>query len=169
MSARPESTVMHWMRHGRLIAGFLVWNALGSQPSEAQFTANFQTNIISGVASSWSGDYLVGNDSQFDLLTIENGGELSNGTGFIGYTTNAEYNAALVTGNNSFWSNSVDLYIGVSGSDNSLTISNGGVVINNFGYIGYNTMSSNNNVLVSDIGSFWSNTAFNAFTMSIGY
>src|SRR5271169_4293254 len=60
VSAGPGDRDMHRMQRDCLIAGFLVSILLGVQPSEAQYTANFQTNIISGVTSNWPSSYYVG-------------------------------------------------------------------------------------------------------------
>ena len=49
------------------------------------------------------------------------------------------------------------VYVGVSGADNSLTIANGGAVSNLYGFLAYNSSSSNNAVLVSGTSSVWSN------------
>ena len=57
--------------------------ALLPTAAHAQFSANNQTNTISGVASNWvSGSgYIVGNNTFADALIIQSGGALSNGTG----------------------------------------------------------------------------------------
>jgi hypothetical protein len=49
--------------------------------TQAQFTANDQTNTIDGVVSNWPGDYVVGSNTFNDALQILNGGVLSNGAG----------------------------------------------------------------------------------------
>ena len=49
-------------------------------------------------------------------------------TAYIGSNSTANSNAALVSGPGSVWSNSGDLYVGYSGSGNTLTSANGGVV-----------------------------------------
>jgi T5SS/PEP-CTERM-associated repeat protein len=122
---------------------------------EAQFTGNNQTNIISGTASNWSGDYHVGSNFVSNTLLVQNGGLLRNGLGYIGYATGANSNIALVTGSGSAWSNDFSFFVGYSGGGNSLVISNGGAVANAAGYIGFN--SSNNSVLVTGTGSVWGN------------
>src|ERR1035437_5511413 len=101
------------MRSPRLTLG-LLGIILGSRSSEAQYTANFQTNIISGVTSNWTGDYLVGSNTFADALLIQNSGVLSNGTGYLGYNSSSSNNSALVTDIGSVWSNSSNLLIGRS-------------------------------------------------------
>ena len=134
-------------------------------PSEAQYTADFQTNAISGVASNWVGDYIVGSNTVADALLIQAGGALTNWFGWLGYEANSGSNLVLVTDPGSTWFHSTDsfgdnytLTIGNYGSDNSLVVSNGARVINGSGLVGYNTNSVNNRVTVSGSGSVWSNT-----------
>jgi T5SS/PEP-CTERM-associated repeat protein len=95
----------------------------------AQFSADYQTNIISGVVSNWTGSYVVGSNTVFDLLRIESGGMLSNTSSYIGYESSASNNSVLVSGSGSAWSNCGTLYVGYSSAGNSLTISNGGAVL----------------------------------------
>lgn len=144
------------------MAGFLVWLALGYQSSEAQYTANFQTNIISGVSSNWSGAYDVGNMNFADVLLIENGGALSmsNGGMAVGYQLPSSNNTVLITGTGSVWSNGTSFVIGYAGSGNSLVISNGGQVVSAVNdqantEFGVYSSSSNNSALVTGDGSVW--------------
>jgi T5SS/PEP-CTERM-associated repeat protein len=130
---------------------------LGSRPSEAQYTASYQTNIISGVASNWAGDYIVGSNYVFDALQIISGGVLSNGIGYLGYESAANNNSVVVRGSGSVWSNSY-VYVGFYGSGNSVVISNGGTVVSSSAlFIGDTGTSTNNSVVVSGSGSSWSN------------
>jgi T5SS/PEP-CTERM-associated repeat protein len=156
---------MHRMRHGCLIVGLLVGIVLGPRRSEAQYTTDYQTNIITGTTNNWAGNYLVGSNTFADVLLIQDSGVLSNGYGYLGYEVSSSNNSVLVTGTGSVWSNFSDLSVGQSGSGNSLVISNGGQVVNSnsyissyipaAGYVGYNSSSSNNNVLVAGPGSVW--------------
>jgi T5SS/PEP-CTERM-associated repeat protein len=127
--------------------------------AHAQFTANFQTNTISGVASNWvnAAGYVVGSNTFLDALRIINGGVLSNGPGYIGYETGGSNNVAIISGTGSVWSNGVYLYVGYSGAGNKLVVSNGGAVFNVLGNLGLNSSSSNNLAVVTGSGSVWSN------------
>lgn len=157
---------MHRMRHGSLIAGLLIGIVLGPRSSEAQYNANFQTNIISSVTSNWSGNYLVGSNTFADALLIQNSGVLSNGIGYLGYEVNSSNNSALVTDPGSIWSNRSALIVGWLGAGNSVVISNGGRLVSNpspfngSGYLGYNSSSSNNHVLVTGTNSVWNMNGF---------
>jgi T5SS/PEP-CTERM-associated repeat protein/autotransporter-associated beta strand protein len=85
-----------------------------------------------------SGNMYVGAGSQsiysiaphggYNSLTIADGGTAASVDGFIGYANFASYNTVLVTGTNSLWTNSRDLYVGFSGRGNRLVITNGGEV-----------------------------------------
>jgi T5SS/PEP-CTERM-associated repeat protein len=145
------------MRRGYLVAGFLVWIALGSYYSEAQYTANFQTNIISGVTSNWSGVYTIGDTNFADVLLIENSGVLSNSFAYIGRTASSTNNSVLVTGSGSVWVNTLSLTVGFEGTGNSMVISNGGQVVDAGCNLGDEGGSSNNFVLVIGPGSVWTN------------
>jgi T5SS/PEP-CTERM-associated repeat protein len=131
---------------------------LAVQPgAHAQFTANFQTNIISGVTSNWSGNYVVGSNYVSDTLLINNGGRLSNDLGFIGYEPGANNNAAQISGGGSIWSNA-RLDVGYKGTGNRLVVTNGGTVLSGYGLLGTYSNSSGNSASVTGTGSVWSNS-----------
>src|SRR5260221_2095741 len=46
-----------------IFLGLLAGIILSPRLSHAQYSANFQTNIISGVTSNWTGDYLIGSNT----------------------------------------------------------------------------------------------------------
>jgi T5SS/PEP-CTERM-associated repeat protein len=133
-----------------------------TSPTHAQYTGNYQTNIItSGVVSNWTGNYFIGWGFVFDALLIQNGGTLSNYYGFAGYTSSDTNNSILVSDSGSVWINGGDLTVGYLSSGNSMVISNGGVVVVNGlnGNVGsyLSTTASNNSVLVTGSGSVWTN------------
>jgi T5SS/PEP-CTERM-associated repeat protein len=160
-----------------VFCGAMIWAIFASQPTAyAQFTANFQTNIISGVVSNWTGSYVVGSNNVFDALLIQNSGVLSDNYGYLGYEVNSRNNMVLVTGSGSVWTNSGPFWIGYSGSGNSLVISNGGQVFANYtiidgdllipaAFVGGNVGSTSNTVVVTGGGSVWSNNG----PIKIGY
>jgi T5SS/PEP-CTERM-associated repeat protein len=127
--------------------------------SLAQFTASRQTNVIDGVVSNWVGKYYVGDNAAFDQLQILNSGVLSDSQGFVGHGGSASNNSALVSGTGSTWSNQAELYVGFLGKGNSLTIIDGGGVVNSYGIIGLGSNADNNSALVSGTGSEWNNQA----------
>jgi len=118
-----------------------------------QFTSDYQTNFISGVVSNWAGDYVVGSNTVFNLLQIENGGVLSDTVGFIGYATGADNNTTIITGPGSVWSSST-LVIGRGGANNRLIITNGGAA-HASSTTGFGESSTGNVVVVTGPGSLW--------------
>jgi T5SS/PEP-CTERM-associated repeat protein len=137
----------------------------------AQYTGDNQTNIISGVVSNWSGDYVISygvglGNSAFDALLIQNGGVLSNSDGYIG--NRWDNNLAVVSGSGSTWNNSGDLLIGQGNSTlDQLIITNGGAVYDNNAIIGTaSPYGGGHSVVVTGSGSVWSNR--NDLTMNTG-
>ncbi len=122
--------------------------------------------FVSGTSSRWlmGGDLYVGSNGAFNQLVISNGALVGNVFGYVGFNTSSSNNEVIVTGTNSFWSNSSGQRVGRSGSGNRLVISDGGLVGTSFCTIGENPSSSNNEVLVTGVGSFWSNR----FNLSVG-
>ena len=119
----------------------------------------------SGSILGSSADLVVGFSGNSNAVVISNGGSITNGQqsygGVIGLNAGANNNSVLVTGAGSSWNGGGDLFVGESGSANSLVITNGGTVINaqvNYGgVIGLNVGGNNNSVLITGIGSTWSN------------
>ena len=112
-----------------LAVGVTALSMTAAPATRAQYTADFQTNIISGVTSNWTGDYRVGNANSADALVIQSNGVLTDGSASLGYSSNSSNNSALVTDSGSIWSNGF-LYVGYNGFGNSLVISNGAQVLN---------------------------------------
>jgi T5SS/PEP-CTERM-associated repeat protein len=123
------------LRSSRLVLGFVCLSLCST--THAQFNSDFQTNVISGVTSNWAGDYVVGSNTVFDLLRIENGGALSNGTAYLGYEASASNNSAIVAGSGTTWISGDTLNVGYSSVGNSLSISNGGMVLAHQINVGY--------------------------------
>ena len=76
---------------------------------------------------------------------------------YVGYEATASNNLLTIGNTNTLLTNSANLYVGYAGSSNSMVISNGGVVVNSNGYVGYDAASSNNSVTVTGANSHWSN------------
>jgi T5SS/PEP-CTERM-associated repeat protein/autotransporter-associated beta strand protein len=114
-------------------------------------------------------NFYIGYGGSDNSVTVSNRGTLGSYSGFIGYGAGASNNSVLVTGANSTWNNTGDLYIGEHGAHSGLMISDGGHVSNGSNSIGavlgWNSVSSNNSVLVTGSGSTWSN----AGNLYVGY
>jgi T5SS/PEP-CTERM-associated repeat protein len=135
-----------------------------SSPALAQYNADYQTNIISGVLSNWAGDYYVGSNTLANALWIQAGGVLSNRQGFVGYSSGSSNNTVWIADIGSAWNNASNLIIGYSGMGNSLAIHGGGRVGNYSGYLGYSG-GRNNSACVADTNSVWRNTNY----LYVGY
>ena len=72
--------------------------SLAVATARAQYTADYQTNTISGVTNDWADDYLVGYTNFADVLLIQNSGVLTNHDGYLGYDSSSSNNSVLVTG-----------------------------------------------------------------------
>ena len=116
--------------------------------------------LVVGAKSVWTntGDLYVGDFGVGNSLTISNGSRVINGNGFLGRNPGSDSNSVLVVGAGSIWTNSTDVYVGCYGSGNSLVITNGGRVNNDWGTIGYDTNCIYNQALVAGAGSIWSNS-----------
>ena len=151
--------------------GFVALAVAIAPITRAQYTADFQTNVISGVTSNWvddsitgTGGYFVGSNTFADALFIQGSGVLSNGNGYLGYNISSSNNNVLIAGAASTWSNRWGLFVGFSGMGNGLVVTNGGLLVNNpsqspnySGYVGYNASSRNNYVLVTGSNAVWKN------------
>ena len=117
---------------------------------------------VTGPGSRWnnSGDFYAGYFGSFNQVTIQNGGQVTNLNGYLGYDLAATNNTALVSGAGSRWQNITNLYVGYDGGGNQLTISSSGQVIDVNGYVGGSPSlgSSSNTVLLTDSGSQWNNS-----------
>ena len=116
---------------------------------------------VTGVGSKWTnrGDLNVGRSGNGTLI-IETGGEVSNSSGYLGYSPGST-GVAKVTGVGSKWTNLGELRVGRSGNG-MLTIEAGGAVssgtINTFStYIG-SGRNSTGKVTVTGAGSKWTNS-----------
>jgi T5SS/PEP-CTERM-associated repeat protein len=116
--------------------------------------SGYNSVLVTGTNSIWNnvGSLAIGLYGAGNRLVISNGGRVTAWTSWIGSQNtaldrNSSNNSVLVTGTNSLFTNSGDLYLGNFGSKNSLVISNGGCVVNGSGaYIGAETTASGNSV-----------------------
>jgi hypothetical protein len=90
----------------------------------AQYTENWQTNVISGVVSNWSGKYLVGSNTFADVLLIQNGGVLSSGSSRLGCAASSSNSARVVA--SGIWQSDA-LSVGDQSPGNSLVVDGGSV------------------------------------------
>ena len=126
--------------------------------------------VVNGSGFVTEGGLVVGRTSGSGGLIITNGGFASDDTFLIGVGSNANGNAVLVAGPGSVLYSLLDVAVGVSGSGNSLTISNQAQVVSTDGAIGFNASSIDNKVVVTGPGSVWYNDPNLQFgNLSVGY
>jgi T5SS/PEP-CTERM-associated repeat protein len=116
--------------------------------------------LVTGSGSIWSNTYYlyVGLGGQNNSLNIADGATLySSYEAYVGDSTSSSNNVVIVSDPGSTWYNSGPLTLGYNGSGNSLILSNGGRAISLMTRVGQNR-STNNTVLVTGVGSVWSNT-----------
>ncbi|MBI3879494.1 MAG: hypothetical protein HY301_05455 [Verrucomicrobia bacterium] len=126
--------------------------------------ANSNTVAVQGTNAGWSlgGELDVGTSGSFNSFLIANGGTVANAFGIIGFSAGANNNQITVTGSNSVWTNvgvtnTGQVYIGLSGSSNTLLITNGAKVANWFSAVGYYAGANNNRAIVTD-NALWTNS-----------
>jgi len=131
-------------------SGFVGYN-IGATKSKATVQ---NTNAV------WrnTGDLHIGTNSQLNSLVISNGGRVISANGLLGYTTSGSNNQVTVTGPGSLWTSTLDLYLGVNGSFNTLHVTNGATLANQNGYIGNSGSSAYNTALVAGTNSRWDNS-----------
>ena len=99
----------------------------------------------------------VGNLGSGNTMTIADGAVVADRSGFVGYDSASSNNSVQVTGSNSAWQNSADLYVGYSGSSNSLMITSGAEVFASNTYIS-SFGGTANSVQIADGGSALTNS-----------
>src|SRR5439155_11392063 len=102
-------------------------------------SANSNVAILTGAGSVWSNqlNLNVGLDGAGNQLVVSNGAVVADVDGFLGHDPGANDNVAVVTGVGSLWTNSDGLLVGYQAGHNQLVVSNGGMVADGIGYLGY--------------------------------
>ncbi len=108
-------------------------------------------SMIDTGAHVFSSTLIIGGSASRARLLVTNGATIRSVEGFIG--AQSHFNQALISGSGSRWDANGDFAVGISGSSNSLVISNGGQMTMEFPFIGTETSSSNNQVVVTGNGS----------------
>jgi T5SS/PEP-CTERM-associated repeat protein len=123
--------------------------------------ANSNTVRLTSLNTRWlmSSDLIVGSNGGFNRLMVTNGARAENNFGVLGFGPTSSNNEATVIGPGSLWSNRNDMYVGYVGRGNRLVIANGALVVNHSGLLGADAASADNEVVVTDAGSVWSNRA----------
>jgi T5SS/PEP-CTERM-associated repeat protein len=117
---------------------------------------NRNSAVVTGPGSIWTNFlvlFLGQNDNGYSL-TIGNGGQVADINGVI----YGGHSSVLVTDPGSAWNNSgsLSIYSSPYGQRGTLIISNGGFVVNNYGFVGYGANNTNETVRVVNDG-VWQN------------
>jgi autotransporter-associated beta strand protein/T5SS/PEP-CTERM-associated repeat protein len=122
------------------------------------------TLLVSGTGSALntSGLIYLGESGTSNSLVVENGGKVrsQNQNVVIGVIAGSNGNILSINGTGSQFTqltNNTTLYVGQTGSDNSLSITNGGNLTTKNSRIGGDAVSVNNTATVSGVGSIWNN------------
>jgi len=136
------------------------------------YEAGGSNNIAIVNAGIWTnrGYLVVGVNGANNQLIVTNGGRvfcsnIQGSPGCLGLLSSSSNNLVLVTGAGSVWNDLGELHVGEEGLGNRLEVTDGGRVLNTLGYLGYKSSSSNNTVMVTGIGSVWSNSS----SLYVGY
>lgn len=142
-------------------------SVLGDEGYIGKEAAAVNNAVAVGGSAGWnlSSNLYVGYSGARNQLTISGGGYVHNTFGYVGHQTGANGNAVLITGGGSGWQNTADVSIGESGSRNSLVITNGGLLLDTYAYIGHAGGASGNTALVSGVNSRW----FTDSNLYVGY
>ncbi len=113
------------------------------------------TFIANGGTHRMTNNLYVGNTAG-NTLIVSNAAFVQNADGFIGNAWGSN-NLAIVTGTGSIWSNRLDFVVGEFGAGNQLTVKDGGTLFNRIGYLGLDTSSCSNLVVVTGNNARWDN------------
>jgi len=138
-------------------SGTNAWISLGENSNSFGNSLTVATNSIASaqyVDVGWSGGS--------NVMTVKDGGIVTDTYGVIGHDSKSYGNSVLVTGGNSHWNSATSLIVGSYGNSNTLVISNGGKVSDYQGGLGVDatmapTSSSGNGVLITGSNSIWTN------------
>jgi len=169
-SALVTGTNSRWSNSAALNIGYggssnslTISNAASVRSADGQVgyfsTSGGNQILVTGTNSLWSnsGNLFLGVSGSRNSLVITNGARVVDLYGTIGDGSSSSNNSIFLSGKGSTWSNGLASYIGGSGSGNSLVITNGALVVDQFGTIGDSSSSSNNAALVTGTNSSWNN------------
>jgi T5SS/PEP-CTERM-associated repeat protein/YVTN family beta-propeller protein len=133
---------------------------------EVGYTIHSETGVhgtatVDGAGSTWTHSFELYVGYGTGTLTITNGGSVSDQFGYLGYFPEFPGHSTgtvTVDGTGSTWTNGADLSVGRSGTG-VLNITNGGVVTNGTGYLGYD-FASDGTATVDGTGSVWTSGGF---------
>jgi T5SS/PEP-CTERM-associated repeat protein/autotransporter-associated beta strand protein len=117
---------------------------------------------VTGAGSQFTGSaaLYVGNGGSDNTLEVLDGGVVTSVLGRMGALAGSDGNFAKIDGTGSLWDISGTLRVGGAGSDNSISVLNGGELkVGGNSFLGYASTSGGNSVLVSGANSRWTANA----------
>lgn len=163
------------------VVDLLVGNNLSNQTATFSSGTSTSPNVAIGVSAGNNGNGLavsnagtlltsasnviVGYGGSGNSLLVSAGGAVTAGntaySATLGYDAGSANNSITVTGSGSTFSNNT-VIVGLYGTGNSMVVSAGGRVLTgqSGSYIGVNSTSTGNSVLVTGTGSEWTNESF---------
>jgi fibronectin-binding autotransporter adhesin len=138
---------------------------VGLDAADGNSTASANNTILvsgTGSALHTAGLIYLGENGTSNTISIENGGKVvsQNDSTVIGVNAGSNGNSLSINGTGSQFTlltNNKTLYVGQGGSNNTLSITNGGNLTTTNARIGGNASSANNTATVSGAGSIWNN------------
>jgi T5SS/PEP-CTERM-associated repeat protein len=111
-------------------------------------------NVTNYGTLSTTGDIILGYAGTYNQLNLSTNGDAVSVNAFLGLEATADNNTASITGTGSVWTNSNVLNVGVLGSSNKITISQGAdMIVTADALIGANVDANYNSIEVTDDGS----------------
>lgn len=162
-----------WTSSGELTVGYggrgsLAISGNGSVVSAGAFfgylaASGNNSATITGTGASWTSTsaFYLGNDGSNNTIAISGGGALRSGNAdfLIGANAGTANNSLTLTGSGSTFANNGTLYVGRSGTGNSMTIADGAAATSRNvrigGGTGSNGTTSDNFVTIDGAGSTW--------------
>src|SRR5215203_4055697 len=136
----------------------VVVGLLAASAVRAQVVADGATATLSNATNTFTGDVTVGTNGSFTLLVLSDNALLTNSAnGFIGRNATAKSNEVRLVSSTSRWIMGGSLFVGSNGASSRLVVSNGALLDNFNGHVGFTTASSNNSALITGPGSLWTN------------
>ena len=127
-------------------------------PLRAQVVADGATNTLANVTNSITGTVIVGTNGSFTLLVLSDNALLTNSAnGVIGRNASATSNAVQLISSSARWLMGGSLFVGSNGGSSRLVVSNGALLEDFDGNVGFTTASTNNSALITGPGSLWTN------------
>jgi T5SS/PEP-CTERM-associated repeat protein len=130
-----------------------------------QTLQRFNVAVVSFGTWTNRSDLYIGFNSASSQLLVTNAGRVTANNSIVGADFGGSNSLVVVSDLVEFspaappvpslWTNRADLYFGMTSAFNQMFVTNGGVVGNNFGYVGFNSSSISNRIFVSGTGSVW--------------